>query len=65
MTVLESIVRELPTWAVVEHLNAVQADLDEWAANGFDVDHDPDLRRERARRDALRAEYRRRTGEVV
>lgn len=63
LSVLDRIARALSDDAVVLNLNAITSGLDEWAAEGFDVDHAPDFALDRAKRDALRREYRRRTGE--
>lgn len=64
-SVLDRVVRVLPDDALVANLNAVSAELDDWAGLGFDVDHASELALDRAKRDALRREYRRRTGEIV
>lgn len=64
-SVLARIARTLSDDALVANLNRCAAELDEWASEGFDADNDPALTRERAVRDSLRAEYRRRTGEVI
>lgn len=65
LSILARIARALSDDAVVLNLNAIASGLDEWAAEGFDVDHDPEFALDRAKRDALRAEYRRRTGERI
>lgn len=63
MTV-EALVRYMTDDALVMNLNRVNADLDEWAAEGYDVES-PAFGRELSVRDALREEFRRRTGEVI
>lgn len=49
---------------IVDNLNRLNAQLDEYVAEKLDV-NDPALRRERAMVAALRAEYRERTGEII
>lgn len=65
LSVLARVAGSLSDRAIVTNLTTIAAELDEWAAAGFDVDGAPELALDRAKRDALRAEYRRRTGERI
>lgn len=63
---LHLIVKSLSDDVIVANLNHINAELDTFAVvMGVDPDSHPDLANERSTRDALRAEYRTRTGEVI
>lgn len=63
-SILSQIAAVMNNAQIVHNLNRINAELDAYAAEKLDV-NDPALRRERALRDALRAEYRTRTGEII
>jgi hypothetical protein len=65
LSILTRIAHALDDNALVANLIRIQTTLDEWAAEGFDVDTEADLRLDRAQRDALRAEWRKRSGERI
>lgn len=63
-SILSRIAAALSDDQLVINLNRLNGTLDEYAAEKLDV-NDPALLRERSLRDALRTEYRARTGEII
>ncbi len=64
MTLIEKIVRCLTDQQITARLTELSHSFDEWYMVGYSRDH-PELRKDRVIQDALRNEYRRRTGEII